>query len=179
MNYFKSWIVTLSSTLIFISIIEILLPKGSLKKYVKFVLGLILIAVIIDPITKIFNLEDNIKQVIDNYSSNSVAVIDESNFQNTDDKFWNNLKNNCVSMLKEKYPKDDFKVDIKGTIDKSELAVNIQEVVVSVNSGDIKKIEKIDLKNEKKTKELTDKEKKVRKLLADELKIDENKIKID
>lgn len=48
----RAWIVNISTVVLFITAVEMLLPDNSLKKYSKFVLGLILITVLINPLIK-------------------------------------------------------------------------------------------------------------------------------
>ena len=54
MEYLNNFIITLVATMIFMTAIEIIAPDNSMKKYIKFVLGLILISVMINPIIKFF-----------------------------------------------------------------------------------------------------------------------------
>ena len=54
MEYLNNFIITLVATMIFMTSIEIIAPDNSMKKYIKFVLGLILISVMINPIIKFF-----------------------------------------------------------------------------------------------------------------------------
>ena len=52
MEYLNNFIITLVATMIFMTSIEIIAPDNSMKKYIKFVLGLILISAMINPIIK-------------------------------------------------------------------------------------------------------------------------------
>ena len=49
----KVWITSICTAIFFITAVEMILPDDSLKKYAKFVLGLILITVVISPNNKI------------------------------------------------------------------------------------------------------------------------------
>ena len=50
MEEIKGFVITLVTMLILISAIELISPENSMKKYIKFVLGCILIAVMISPL---------------------------------------------------------------------------------------------------------------------------------
>ena len=79
MDYINNFVITLVATMIFMTAVEIISPDNSMKKYIKFVLGLILISVMINPIviynsffitltlqdyiTKIFHFFFNYKKV--------------------------------------------------------------------------------------------------------------------
>ena len=54
MEYIKSFIETLVTIIILFSAIELISPNNSMKKYIKFVLGLILIVVMLSPIIDFF-----------------------------------------------------------------------------------------------------------------------------
>lgn len=54
MEYLNNFVITLVATIIFMTAVEIIAPDNSMKKYIKFVLGLILISVMINPIIKFF-----------------------------------------------------------------------------------------------------------------------------
>ena len=56
MEYLNNFVITLVATIIFMTAVEIIAPDNSMKKYIKFVLGLILISVMINPIIKFFTI---------------------------------------------------------------------------------------------------------------------------
>ncbi len=56
----KVWVTNITIAIFFITAVEMILPDNSMKKYAKFVLGLLLIVVIINPIIKIFDKDFNI-----------------------------------------------------------------------------------------------------------------------
>ncbi len=59
MELLNKFVITLVTILIFITAVEMIAPDNSMKKYLKFVLGLILITVILNPIlTIILNGEE-------------------------------------------------------------------------------------------------------------------------
>ena len=53
MELIKGFVTTLVTTLIFITAIELVGPDNSMKKYLKFVMGLILVAVLLNPIVTV------------------------------------------------------------------------------------------------------------------------------
>ena len=60
MDQIQKFIVNLSSIIVFMTAIEIIAPENAMKKYVKFVLGLILIAFMINPIVYFASNGENI-----------------------------------------------------------------------------------------------------------------------
>ena len=88
MEYIKSFIETLVTIIILFSAIELISPNNSMKKYIKFVLGLILIVVMLSPIIDFFTEgEDKSVSTIKEYenilstdtkTSSDVAVSNEA-----------------------------------------------------------------------------------------------------
>ena len=71
METLKEFVITLVTTMILITAVELIAPDNSMKKYLKFVLGLILIVVILNPILKFFNVGENeLKNSISSYEKN-------------------------------------------------------------------------------------------------------------
>ncbi|MGI6669199.1 MAG: stage III sporulation protein AF [Acetivibrionales bacterium] len=54
LEYIKQWIVNIISLVLFIVILEMLIPKGKMRKYVGLVTGVILIIAIINPLLGLF-----------------------------------------------------------------------------------------------------------------------------
>ena len=55
-NFFKTWIEQIAISVIVVSIIELILPAGNLKKYIKVVLGIYVVFCIISPFINNLNL---------------------------------------------------------------------------------------------------------------------------
>ena len=184
--------IILVTLLIFISAIEIIAPDNSMKKYVKFVLGLILTAVILSPILSIVldgetKLKDSIDKFQKQYSQNekknqhneqNVLKIQEKNFKE-------NLSKNCESMLKKQFKDLDFSCDIDCDIDIKDEKFLIKLVNVTIkdkNIKKIKKVEKVEINKENKKEEKKENKnsefKEVVDFISKEFQIDENKINI-
>lgn len=153
----RGWVMNVCTAIFFITAVEIILPSNSMKKYTKFVLGLILITVLINPIIKIFNSDFN----IDNYIDAASQYFDSRKYQenyekykknsidNTTEVFASNLESICIQKLKEKYPKDDYKVGVEVKYDDKKEEFIINEIKVGVSEGKVKKIEKVNVGNSK------------------------------
>lgn len=192
MDLIKNFVIILVTLLIFISAIEIIAPDNSMKKYVKFVLGLILTAVILSPILSIVldgetKLKDSIDKFQKQYSENekknqhneqNVLKIQEKNFKE-------NLSKNCESMLKKQFKDLDFSCDIDCDIDIKDEKFLIKLVNVTIkdkNIKKIKKVEKVEINKENKKEEKKENKnsefKEVVDFISKEFQIDENKINI-
>ena len=108
-EWLRGFTITLCTTVFFITIVELILPDNSMKKYSRFVMGLILITVIINPIIKLYNNNFN----FDNYVNAATKYIDEKKYKNNyveykdEDKnqtmkvFQENMQNACEKKLKD------------------------------------------------------------------------------
>lgn len=149
----KAWIITICTAVFFITAVEIILPNNSLKKYAKFVLGLILITVFINPIIKLFDKNFD----INTYTSNAAQCIDNNNGKFNDDfnkykeksinstleAFKLNLQDSCEKKLKEKYPDSSYKVQVDASYDKEKEKVEIKDINVGIKEGTVEKIKKV------------------------------------
>ena len=62
MSFLTSWISNIIIFILLATVIDMLLPSSSLQKYTKMVIGLLLIAIIITPILRLF--QTNFDQII-------------------------------------------------------------------------------------------------------------------
>lgn len=188
MEYIKSFIETLVTIIILFSAIELISPNNSMKKYIKFVLGLILIVVMLNPIINFFTEgEDKIVSTIKEYenilskdtkTSSDVAVSNE-----VEDVFIANLNKNSAAELAEAFPEYTFVCNIDCNIDLSNYSYNISHAKIGISTGkiqDIEKIEKVEISNDNETnsKVYSDDEQKIVSYVSNMLGVSEDKIEI-
>ena len=188
MEYIKSFIETLVTIIILFSAIELISPNNSMKKYIKFVLGLILIVVMLSPIIDFFTEgEDKIVSTIKEYenilskdtkTSSDVAVSNE-----VEDVFIENLNKNSAAELAEAFPDYTFVCNIDCNIDLSNYSYNISHAKIGISTGkiqDVEKIEKVEISNDNQTesKIYSDDEQKIVSYVSNMLGVSEEKIEI-
>ena len=195
MNFFNTWLQNMVISVIVATIIEMLMPNGKNKKYIKVVIGMYIIFNIIAPIIDKFTSSNfKISSIIKGYNQN----IETFSMQKTEDKqdesirevYISNLKNNIKNKIKEK-GYDTEKILI--SLDNSE-NYNIEKITVYLseiketeeNSSKINEIEKINIqiskKNEKGTtnNNITDKTKEeIKQYLAGEYEISKDVIEVN
>ncbi|OAA92216.1 stage III sporulation protein AF [Clostridium coskatii] len=192
----KEWLINICTALFFITAIEMILPDNSMKKYCKFVLGLILITVFINPVVKIFNKDFDINQYTENAIEsfekgfNSKSQLNEFNdykkksMEDTIETFKMNLEAKCEKSLKEKHPDESYKVKIDANYDEQNNSVCIKNVNVQVKDGSVEKIKKVDI-NTKSTSVSNldsgddDKNVKLKTYLSQELNVSKNIIHVN
>ena len=188
MEYIKSFIETLVTIIILFSAIELISPNNSMKKYIKFVLGLILIVVMLNPIIDFSTEgEDKIVSTIKEYenilskdtkTSSDVAVSNE-----VEDVFIENLNKNSAAELAEAFPDYTFVCNINCNIDLSNYSYNISHAKIGISTGkiqDVEKIEKVEISNDNQTnsKVYSDDEQKIVSYVSNMLGISEDKIEV-
>lgn len=188
MEYIKSFIETLVTIIILFSAIELISPNNSMKKYIKFVLGLILIVVMLNPIIDFFTEgEDKIVSTIKEYenilskdtkTSSDVAVSNE-----VEDVFIENLNKNSAAELAEAFPDYTFVCNIDCNIDLSNYSYNISHAKIGISTGkiqDVEKIEKVEISNDNQTesKVYSDDEQKIVSYVSNMLGVSEEKIEV-
>lgn len=187
----KGLVTTLTSMLVFIGAIEIIAPDNKMKKYIKFILGLILITVILNPILNfISNGEENILTTLssyENFISNEEVGKDEMNAFNDkkNDKealkntFIENFNKNCDKLLKDKFKNMKFKSDVECDVDFNSMSYDIKKLKVGIKDNKVKNIKKIEIgiKEESRVKE-SDKYDEVVDFISHEIEIPKEKIEI-
>ena len=148
MEYINNFVITLVATMIFMTAVEIISPDNSMKKYIKFVLGLILISVMINPIVKFFTGgEQELVNAIKNYESmfyeGTTNENEDSISKSQIESFKNNLNSNCDNLLKEKFSDKEFKSNVECEIDLESMTYSIESLEVGVKDGGIKLVDSI------------------------------------
>lgn len=190
MEYLNNFIITLVATMIFMTSIEIIAPDNSMKKYIKFVLGLILISVMINPIIKFFTGgEQEVINRIKRYEDMlNLGVTNEGESKEVIEKqkeaFKSNLNSNCDNLLKEKFSDKDFKSDIKCNINLIDMTYSIDSLEVGVRENGIRLVDKIRINVNDESEEAVsnnekiDNEEEIKNYLSELFKIPIEKIKL-
>ena len=148
MEEIKNFVITLVSMIILITAIELIAPDNSMKKYVKFVLGTILIAVMISPIISLIsNGEEVLTKEIEEYiqiaDNKSIEASNEYKENNSEIVFKESLEQNCMSLLKEKFKDLDFEINIDCDVDMKNINYLINNVNIGVKNKEVSTIKKI------------------------------------
>ena len=120
-----------------------------MKKYLKFVLGLILIATILNPILVFVNQgEASITKTIEEYEKE--VTKEESSlktgidFKDSSKKsFENNFNKSCDELLNKEFKGMKFESKVDCSIDANDINFKINSITVKINNNKIKKIQKV------------------------------------
>ncbi len=150
MNFLYSWLQDLSILFIMISIIDLIMPKGSMKKYIDLIVGLMIIVVIITPFARLrkenFSLDIEVyKELNDSSFEYMEQLIDENNRQ-VKDIYIDKVKNVIEYILSEDigYYIQDIHMDFE---EKGGVYGDIRsiEIIIKHNGNRTKNVKGIDI----------------------------------
>ncbi|AOR24943.1 stage III sporulation protein AF [Clostridium taeniosporum] len=192
MSLLKELVTTLVTALIFITAIELISPNNSMKKYLKFILGLVLITIILNPIVRIISKGESsiyesitdCEQIFLNYKdeikSSDISKTDNSDLRKK--AFEENFNKNCENLLKSKYPNKKFKSDIECMVNFNKMLFDIKKIRIGISEKSISKIEKIRINTKKKYSEENNngnrKYKEIVTFISEQLDIPKDKIEV-
>jgi stage III sporulation protein AF len=160
-NLLKGWITSIVVVVIFMALIDIILPSNSLKKYARLVFGLIIIVIIINPIFSLFNknadIEASISQYMDKYNVASSTLQNTNNYISSDTLqiFKENLKSKIEKSIYDGCGKSYIVANININDDQNSkefLNITYLELKVEMSSTNVKTIPKIVISKQVHTK---------------------------
>ena len=186
MELINNYIISLVTTIIFITAVEMIAPDNSSKKYIKFILGLILVAVLITPIISILTKgEVEVQKQIENFTKETMTQTNDKSYEEQkekrNEKFIENLNKNTNKMLKEEFNKQEFESDIDCSINYTDMSYSINSITVGVSKGGIKTVKDISIGDSKYTSINSDEienESEIKAYLAETFKVSEDKINL-
>ncbi|BDR86916.1 stage III sporulation protein AF [Clostridium tetani] len=189
LKFLRSWIVNIATVVLFITAVEMLLPNNNLKKYSKFVMGLILMVTLINPLIKLIDKDFNInkysyefsKGIDHEESKESFFQYKEKNIERTKENFNKNLQEVVDKKLKNKFPKGKFKVDTKVEFNEEDNNFTIEGIKVGFKDKRVEKVKKVQVSinendNNSEEDELS---KNIRNYLSEELELSKDIISVN
>lgn len=149
-SFFKNWIEQIAITIIIISIFELILPNGNLKKYIKVVLGIYVIFCIISPFVNslaLYKIEDiDLEEYTKNITKNDTVINQESMDARLQGLYIEELEKNIEKKVEEngyKIYRCSIDADFKNS--SSNAGIHRVDLVVVENKSNISEIEKIEI----------------------------------
>lgn len=165
LEWFRSWATGIVIAVIIATIIEMILPNSTSKKYIKIIIGIFIVYTIISPVIGSFKGED-----LNNYIKVENYIQSNSNALKT-----NEVSDNAQSSIKKIYSQNlqnDLKTKLK---EKGYISNNIN---ISISNDDKYNIERIDITVDEKVTNSNQDEKQV-KTIVDNIKAIKIKVKKD
>lgn len=188
----KNIVITLVTMLIFISAVELIAPDNKMKKYIKFILGLILISVILNPIINLIsNGEKSLPGSIESYeavfNNNNTELdnteITKENQNKTDARkkaFINNFNKNCDNLLKNQFKNMNFKSEVDCDVNFTDVSLNIKKLKIGIGENRVSKVKKIVIngKEQSNEQEVNNEYTEIIDFVSKELNISKEKIEV-
>ena len=193
-SWFNSWAQGIILAVIIVTILEMIVPEGKNKKYIKIVMGVYITFTIISPIiTKVTgnNFELYVSKYEDLFNSNSVQVANEItsiNNHSIENLYLNTIKTDIKTELdNEGY--ESKKINITADINVENEEAKIYKIDIEVtkkqNEKDIKKVNKVEIGNSTDESNIEDSNlssggvNKLKEVLAEKYEIEKEKIYIN
>lgn len=186
LEFLKKWIISVVTMVIFMALIDLILPENNIKKYARFVTGLLVIVTILNPVFKLFagneSIETYITQYSDAFDTNSSYTNTKETQSSVEEKtrevFKENLKKEIESKIKnqtgENYTVVSIDVELDSTSSSYGTISSIE--LKKLKDSTIEPINKISIgKRESLEKGIEDD--KVKKLLLNEFNIKSSNVK--
>lgn len=185
-DFLSEWIEQITISVILITIIELIIPKGNFKKYINVFLGIYVIYSIISPFVDsntLYKLENlSLENYAYNYQSESIEISSEIQLE---DMYLTELENNIKSKVQEYgYKTISCSIDADLSASSENYGIHKISIVVTLDSGttEIEKINEIKIGDETQNSDensYNEEIKTLKKNLADYYEIDENMIFVD
>lgn len=134
-KFISQWLKEIVLLFIIISIVDIIMPKGKMKRYVDFIIGLLIIFTIISPFTKLNNITLNLDKEVSNFNEklitkDSLIDIQEKQIENI---YVSNLKGQLREVIEDNSAYIVEDIDI-ATIPDEKNIFNIEEINIVLQS---------------------------------------------
>ncbi|WP_313756447.1 stage III sporulation protein AF [Tissierella sp.] len=192
-SFISTWLKDIVVLFILISIAELIMPKGNMKKYINMVIGLLIIFTIISPFAKLLKLNFNFEQSVFNYSkANTFEDIQHNEFyiqqaKQIEEVYKEKISNEISGLIEGK---TDYKVvniiveiiDGKkdyGKIDYLDISICESDKSIDKNKISIEKVKSIEIEKNIIDQELLDREyEELKELISTRYSVDKKRINI-
>lgn len=149
-SFISSWLKDIVVLFMLISIAELIMPNGNMKRYINLVIGLLIIFTIINPFAKLLKLEFNLDQAVFNYSKPDDFLNSKEEFYIQQEKQIENLykdkiKKEVIELIEDKTKYKVLDISI-GIIEDNEDYGKIDYISLLVNDNKEDKVNKISIK---------------------------------
>lgn len=98
-SFISEWLKEIVVLFIIISLVDLIMPKGKLRRYVDFIMGILIIFTVISPFTRLNNISLDLDKEVSNF--NSKVVSQETILRDQRDQIEQLYKNNLTKKVKK------------------------------------------------------------------------------
>ena len=164
-SFINNWAEGIIVAVIIVTLIEIIAPKGKIKKYLDVVLGLYIVFTIVSPI--IYQLNGRKLEKVFDIDEFEYEIIESRNEENINNDSYSNFSSNSAKTIRELYI-SNLETDINNYLKIK--GYDAERISIKVKNDDNFTIEKIEVCIDK-SKEKVSNEKKDKKIQIDDIVI--------
>ena len=174
-EFLSSWAGNITVSVIIATIIEIILPEGKNRKYIKTVIGVYILFVILSPIiTKISGQEIDMQNIFEGYEITAIEASSLNTEESIKEIYLNNLKTDITSKLKQRgYEVLQIQVEIEENYEK------INKIIVSLKKAENSTIKKVEIGKQEAEKLTTSEIKEIKEYLSTTYDVQEKNITVN
>lgn len=146
-NFITNWLKELVTLFMIISLIDIVMPKGNMRRYVNFIIGILIIFTVISPFTKLNRISLDIDKEVQAFSEKDISLdnIEEVRNQQIVDLFTSNLSRELKSLIEDNSDHGVESIDFKTsphedqvfTLDGLDIVLEKKEIKSDIKIDDI------------------------------------------
>ena len=102
-NFITNWLKELVTLFMIISLIDIVMPKGNMRRYVNFIIGILIIFTVISPFTKLNEISLDIDKEVQAFSEKDISIdnIEQVRNQQIVDLYLSNLSGELKDLIED------------------------------------------------------------------------------
>ena len=181
-NFLSGWIEQISISVIIVSIFEMIIPKGNIKKYIKIVLGIYITYCIIAPFVnsgKLFDLDEKKLNKMIQSDEKQTNVNQETMDKRLEKLYIQELEKNIKSKLNELgYEISKCKIDANLQSNSENPGIHKIKLTIKKSKNQNINIEKVEIGEQDNSIVSEEETEKIKTEIADLLEIDKNNIDI-
>lgn len=137
-SFISEWLKEIVVLFIIISLVDLIMPKGKLRRYVDFIMGILIIFTVISPFTRLNNISLDLDKEVSNFNNKVITqeTILQDQREQIEQLYKNNLYKEVVKITEENTSYKVRDVNIITTPDKENL-FSLDKLIVIL--GDDKK----------------------------------------
>ena len=174
-EFLSSWAGNITVSVIIATIIEMILPEGKSRKYIKTVIGVYILFIILSPIiTKISGQEIDMQNIFEGYETTAIEASSLNTEESIKEIYLNNLKTDITSKLKQRgYEVLQIQVEIEENYEK------INKIIVSLKKAENSTIKKVEIGKQEAEKLTTSEIKEIKEYLSTTYDVQEKNITVN
>lgn len=181
-EFLSKWIEQITISVIIVGVLELILPKGNLKKYIKVVLGIYVIFCMISPFVNSSSLYDFKDIDLKDYSKNTTEKSSEVNQESMNKRLQNLYIEELKKDIEKKVNEEGYyvlKCDIDANLSGNSENSGINQINLVLNKGKIATVQKVEIGTQNNNENINNEEtEKIKEKIASEYEINKNIISI-